>query len=140
MFTAHIWPLSAAVSSHYYVVHHYIEYCYTVHCTVVTVLLGTEHPGAEELSGCTTKGAIKSTEAMCLTLPGKMLHLTALFTAKKINNRGTKEGALQALRRLESEGLRQLYEVGSSHCENIVRHASYTACVCTNSTHSAHSV
>ena len=77
---------------------------------------------------------------MCLTLPGKMLHLPALLTAKKFKNHDNKEGALQALRRLESEGLGQLYEVGSSHCGNIVRYASYIACVCTNSTHSAHSV
>ena len=48
-----------------------------------------------------SKSAPISTEAFCLTLPGRILNITALNYAKKIRNRGNKGGALQVLERLE---------------------------------------
>lgn len=46
-----------------------------------------------------------SIETYCLTLPGRGLHLPSLLLAKKFQNRGNKDGALAAFRKLESEGL-----------------------------------
>lgn len=43
----------------------------------------------------------KSNEALCLTLPGNQLGLSALLKDKKFRGRGNKEGALQAMRILE---------------------------------------
>ena len=48
-----------------------------------------------------SKSAPISTEAFCLTLPGRILNITALNYAKKFRNRGNKGGALQVLERLE---------------------------------------
>ena len=53
-------------------------------------------------------------------LPGKVLHLSALLTAKKFRTHGNKEGAIQAMQSLEADGLGQLNQVGSSHFGNIV--------------------
>lgn len=55
-----------------------------------------------------------SIETFCLTLPGRELHLPSLLLAKKFRNRGNKEAALAAFRKLESEGL------GTLHGENPV--------------------
>ena len=70
--------------------------------------------------GPATKSSGRTTEALCLMLPGKVLHLSALLTAKKFRTHGNKEGAIQAMRSLEADGLGHLEEVGSSHFGNIV--------------------
>ena len=62
--------------------------------------------------GPSTKASGKTTEALCLMLPGKVLHLSALLTAKKFRTHGNKEGAILAMRSLEADGLGQLEEVG----------------------------
>lgn len=49
-----------------------------------------------------------SIEAFCLTLPGRELHLPSLLLAKKFRNRGNKDGALTAFRKLQSDGLGKL--------------------------------
>ena len=46
-----------------------------------------------------------SVEAFCLTLPGCELHLPSLLLAKKFRNRGNKDGALAAFRKLKNDGL-----------------------------------
>lgn len=46
-----------------------------------------------------------ATTGYCLTLPGKILYLTPLLTAKKFRSRGNKEGALRAFYKIEEEGL-----------------------------------
>ena len=38
--------------------------------------------------------------AFCLTFPGHQLHLPSLLLAKKFHNRGNKDGALAAFRKL----------------------------------------
>lgn len=52
----------------------------------------------------------KSNEALCLTLPGSELNLSALLKDKKFRGRGNKEGALQAMRILEEDELGKLEE------------------------------
>ena len=52
----------------------------------------------------------KSNEALCLTLPGNQLDLSALLKDKKFRGRGNKEGALQAMRSLEEVELGKLEE------------------------------
>lgn len=52
----------------------------------------------------------KSNEALCLTLPGNELDLSALLKDKKFRGRGNKEGALQAMRILEEDELGKLEE------------------------------
>ena len=51
-----------------------------------------------------------SNEALCLTLPGNQLDLSALLKDKKFRGRGNKEGALQAMRILEEDELGKLEE------------------------------
>jgi len=75
---------------------------------------------ADKEGQSSSKSAPISTEAFCLTLPGRILNVTALNYAKKFRNRGNKDVALQALKRLEEDGLGRLEEVGSSHSGNIV--------------------
>ena len=43
--------------------------------------------------------------AFCLTLPGKILHLTPLLNAKKFRGKGKKEDVVRAFYKLEEEGL-----------------------------------
>ena len=45
------------------------------------------------------------TIAHCLTLPGKILHLTPLLNQKKFRGYGNKEAAVRAFFKLEEEGL-----------------------------------
>ena len=67
-------------------------------------------PGpSEELKGPIPCGG-KSNEAFCLILPGNQLDLSALLKDKKFRHRGNKEGALQAMRILEEDGLGKLEE------------------------------
>jgi hypothetical protein len=49
-----------------------------------------------------------SVETFCLTLPGQELHLPSLLHAKKFRNRGNKDGALTAFRKLAEEKLGNL--------------------------------
>lgn len=42
---------------------------------------------------------------LCLTIPGKVLHLTALLTIRKFRKKGDKEGALAGFRALEKANL-----------------------------------
>ena len=52
----------------------------------------------------------KSNEALCFTLPGSELNLSALLKDKKFRGRGNKEGALQAMRILEEDERGKLEE------------------------------
>lgn len=54
------------------------------------------------------------TASYCLTLPGKVLYLTPLLSAKKFRNRGNKDGAVRAFMKLEEEGLGKTYVIGGS--------------------------
>jgi len=51
-----------------------------------------------------SKPTQKSTEALILTLPGKVLDLTRLNREKKFRSRGNREGGLLAMQNLEQEG------------------------------------
>ena len=46
-----------------------------------------------------------STAAYCLLLTGATLDLSSLLSSKKFRNKGGKEGALAAMRLLQSDGL-----------------------------------
>jgi hypothetical protein len=46
-------------------------------------------------------------------LPGTILDVTTLLACKKFRSRGNKEGALQAMRALEADGLGKLIEKSS---------------------------
>ena len=46
-----------------------------------------------------------SNAAYTLTLPGRILDLSTLLSNKKYRNRGNKDGALAAMKKLESDGL-----------------------------------
>lgn len=52
----------------------------------------------------------KTTEGFCLTLPGVQLDVSVLLKEKKFRGKGNKDGALQAMRNLQEEGLGQLKE------------------------------
>ena len=49
--------------------------------------------------------------AYCLLLPGKVLHISALLTAKRFRDKGNKEGAVRAIRVLQSAGLGDVIEI-----------------------------
>ena len=49
-------------------------------------------------------------KALCLTVPGAVLDLSALLKDKKFRNRGNREGALKAMKILQDEGLGKLEE------------------------------
>ena len=65
---------------------------------------------------CHVKAPI-SVEAFCLTLPGQELHLPSLLHAKKFRNRGNKDGALTAFRKLVEDDLGSL--TGSNPVSNL---------------------
>ena len=46
-----------------------------------------------------------SNAAFTLLLPGRILDLSTLLSTKKYRNRGNKDGALAAMKKLESDGL-----------------------------------
>ena len=50
-------------------------------------------------------GGNVSTAAYCLLLTGATLDLSALLSSKKFRTKGGKEGALAAMRLLQSDGL-----------------------------------
>ena len=61
-----------------------------------------------------------------LLLPGKVIDITAVCKAKKFKDKGNKPAAIEACRRLETEGLGTLCELGSSRgtamvCYEILR-------------------
>lgn len=57
----------------------------------------------------------QSIEQFCLMLPGKVLDLSQLLTAKKFHNRGNKQGALTAFKTLETDELGNLEEKEKSN-------------------------
>ena len=57
---------------------------------------------------CTPTGHDTTVASYCLLLTGKTLHISALLTAKKLGN---KEGAVRAIRLLESAGLGEVEEI-----------------------------
>ena len=58
------------------------------------------------LYGC----MLANNEGLCLTLPGSQLDVSVMLKDKKFRGRGNKEGALQALRKLDEDGLGKLQE------------------------------
>ena len=75
----------------------------------------------------------KSNEALCLTLPGNELDLSALLKDKKFRGRGNKEGALQAMRILEEDELGKLEEKQTKgsvkvHIDNTVWQIFWVGC------------
>lgn len=53
----------------------------------------------------------KSSEALCLTLPGKQLDLSALLKEKKFRGLGNKEDAFHTMRILEEDELGKLESI-----------------------------
>ncbi len=47
----------------------------------------------------------KAVAMFCLLLPGKVLHMSALLAAKRFRDKGNKDGAVKAIKMLESAGL-----------------------------------
>ncbi len=79
----------------------------------------------------------KSNEAFCLTLPGNLLDVSKLLNKeKKFRHRGNKEGALQAMRNLQEDGLGNLEEkqakgsVKVGMCMHIIMCILYFMCLC----------
>ena len=64
--------------------------------------------GPNEGSKVQMPSGSKSNEALCFTLPGNQLDLSALLKDKKFRVRRSKEGALQAMRILEEDELGKL--------------------------------
>ena len=62
-----------------------------------------------------------STAGYCLTLPGHQLDLGVLLQNKKFRTRGNKDGALKAMRELESVGLGQLIKKDAHRGTSAVR-------------------
>lgn len=57
----------------------------------------------------TSPGTIQTNEAFVLTLPGRCLDVSSLINKKKkFRNRGGKDGALNAMRKLEECGMGRL--------------------------------
>jgi hypothetical protein len=56
----------------------------------------------------------------CLLLPGKVLHISALLIAKRFRDKGNKDGAVRAIRTLESAGLGEVIEVKPQRGTNVV--------------------
>ena len=52
----------------------------------------------------------KQVASFCLTIPGKMLHISTLLAKKFFRNRGNKDGAVRAIKMLEKGGLGTVYE------------------------------
>ena len=74
---------------------------------------------------CSATKAPVSIEAFCLTFPGRELHLPSLLLAKKFQNHGNKDGALAAVRKLESDGLGTLF--GDNP---VCKHSCTDTCMC----------
>ena len=83
--------MTALISYMYIYVHFHVYFCDT-------------GKRIECMQAASTKTHV-SIEAFCLLLPGRELHLPSLLMAKTFRNRGNKEGALAALRKLENDGL-----------------------------------
>ncbi len=47
----------------------------------------------------------KAVAMFCLILPDKVLHISALLAAKRFRDKGNKDGAVKAIKMLESAGL-----------------------------------
>ena len=56
----------------------------------------------------------------CLLLPGKVLHISALLIAKRFRDKGNKDGAVRAIRTLQSAGLGEVIEVKPQRGTNVV--------------------
>lgn len=47
----------------------------------------------------------KKVASFCLTIPGKVLHISTLLAKKFFRNKGNKDGAVKAIKMLEKAGL-----------------------------------
>ena len=88
-------------------VHYAVFCCVRVVCKFCPSLTGVN---AESKTARITQSGGRSNEGLCLTLPGSQLDLSVLLKEKKFRGRGNKEGALQALRNLDDDGLGKLEE------------------------------
>ena len=52
----------------------------------------------------------KQVAAFCLLLPGKMLYISTLLQLKRFRYKGNKEGAVRAIKMLESAGMGRVFE------------------------------
>ncbi len=62
-----------------------------------------------------------SVAMFCLLLPGKVLHISALLAAKRFRDKGNKDGAVRAIKRLESAGLGTVIDFKPPRGTSIVR-------------------
>ena len=90
--------------------YHYV--CFSLVCSCIYYPLGASIKSTFKVVGG------KTTEAFCLTLPGAHLDLSVLLKEKKFRGKGNKEGALQAMRNLQENGLRQLKEKENNSDKN----------------------
>lgn len=65
-------------------------------------------------------------EAFVLSLPGKSLDVPLLVNKKKFRNRGGRDGALDAMRRLEEKGLGKL---ALKKSKGSVNYCIYSSCI-----------
>ena len=63
--------------------------------------------------------------AYCLLLPGKVLHISALLAAKRFRDRGNKDGAVRAIRVLQSAGLGEIIEIKPQRGTSLVSIIKY---------------
>ena len=62
----------------------------------------------------------KQVASFCLTIPGKVLHISTLLAKKFFHNRGNKDGAVQAIKMLEKGGLGTDKPVSGTTVVNII--------------------
>ena len=62
-------------------------------------------------TSCTPTAHDDTVAAYCLLIPGRMLHISVLLTATKFRDKGNKDGAVRAIRLLESAGLGEVEEI-----------------------------
>ena len=87
-------------------VHYAVLCCVRVVCKFCPSLTGVN---TESKTARITKSGGRSNENLRLTLPGSQLDFSVLFK-EKFRGRSNKEGALQALRNLDDNGLGKLEE------------------------------
>ena len=66
-----------------------------------------------------------SLAAYCLLLPGKILHISALLSAKRFRDKGNKDGAVRGIKTLEAAGLGEIIEKKPLRGTSLV-----SVCVC----------
>ena len=84
----------------------------------VHILLMCTAPTPSTSTGHTSKD--HAVAAYCLLLPGKVLHISALLAAKRFRDRGNKDGAVKAIRVLQSAGLGEVCEAKPQRGTNVV--------------------